>query len=162
MSYVEKKGDCWLWCGAKDIKGYGIFYYKGKAQFAHRVSLVLHNKDEHFKLTPGKIVCHSCKNKNCVNPGHLREDTLQSNSKDKHRDGTAQTGDKCHFSKLNWNQISEIRSSNLKIPEMAQKYQVSVSAVRRILQGKTWISQCETQPQPDLQTSFPQLHLYAF
>ena len=162
MSYIEKKGDCWLWKGATDCKGYSIFYYKGKAQFGHRVSLLLFNKDEHFKLTPGKIVCHSCKNKNCVNPDHLREDTLKSNSKDKHKDGTAQTGDKCHFAKLNWDLISEIRSSKMEASEMARKYRVSVQTIRRVLQGESWISQPEIPPLPNLQISFSQLHLYAF
>lgn len=135
--YVKKEGDCWLWTGAKDIKGYGIFYYEKHSRFAHRVSLILFGKVKEF--TPGLQVLHSCRNKCCVNPDHLREDTQLSNSEDKRRDKTNCAGNRCHFAKLTWEKVNEIRN-NPKV-DNASKYNVSKSTINKILKGKSWNSE---------------------
>lgn len=139
MSYVDKKEDgCWVWIGGTDVKGYGIFWYKGKTQFAHRVSLLLHNRVK--ELNPEKQVLHSCKSKGCVNPDHLSEGTREENSADKIRDGTVLRGSKCHFSKLTWDKVDEIRQSSQTVREIAQMYKVADTTIRLIIKGKTWIT----------------------
>lgn len=146
--YIKKINGCWLWTGAKDIKGYGIFFYKKKSQFAHRVSLLLHEKVK--ELQQGLQVCHSCTNKNCVNPEHLREDTQLSNSEDKRRDKTNCAGIRCHFAKLTWEIVDEIRS-NPKL-DNCSKYNVSKSTITKILNGKSWKAEFQT-PLSQLQNS---------
>ena len=140
LSYVDKRPDnCWWWIGGKDIKGYGIFWLKGKTQFAHRVSLLLHNRIKQFN---SKLhVLHSCRNTGCVNPDHLREGTREENSADKIRDGTSLRGERCHFSKLNWSSVSEIRKSDLTIDKLALIHNVSKSTIRAVINGKTWINE---------------------
>ena len=141
MSYVDKKPDgCWVWIGGKDCKGYGIFWYKGKTQFAHRVSLLLHNRVTHF--ISGKVIRHSCKSKSCVNPDHLSEGTLSENAKDKVRDGTDLSGDRSHFAKLNWELVSEIRKKSedgMKQCNLSKEYNVSVSCISSIVNKKSWL-----------------------
>ena len=141
LSYVDKKPDgCWVWIGGTDIKGYGIFFYKGKTSFAHRVSLLLHDRVKYFNS--GKVVLHACKSKSCVNPDHLSEGTLTENAQDKVRDGTDQSGDRCHFAKLNWDAVSEIRqksSDGVKHKTLSQEFNVSVSCISSIINNKTWI-----------------------
>jgi uncharacterized protein YjcR len=84
-------------------------------------------------------VSHSCRNRDCVSPDHLSEKTKsENNGADKKRDGTDNSGTKCHFSKLDWDKVSEIRSSNLKALQLAIKYNVSVSCISSILRNKTW------------------------
>jgi uncharacterized protein YjcR len=84
-------------------------------------------------------VSHSCRNRDCVSPDHLSEKTKsENNGADKKRDGTDNSGTKCHFSKLDWDKVSEIRTSNLKIKDLSKTYGVSNSCISSILRGKTW------------------------
>lgn len=138
--YIEKTETCWKWTGGKDIKNYGIFFYKGKTQLAHRTSLLIYERVK--RLTPGLQVLHSCRDKSCVNPDHLREGTHTDNCHDKRRDGTNLTGDKCHFSKLSWGDVNEIRKTkyNPYTPkQLATRYEVSISTIHNILNNKTWV-----------------------
>ena len=116
QKYVEKgEGECHRWKGGKDIKGYGIFFFKGKTWFAHRASLILYDRIK--SLNPALQIRHSCKNKDCVNPDHLSEGTREENCADKRRDGTNLSGDKCHFSKLNW-ENQKIRGGKLVLGKL--------------------------------------------
>jgi len=136
--YIQKTDECWLWTGGRDIKDYGIFFYKGKAQFAHRVSLLIYKKVT--ALTPGLQVRHSCRNTCCVNPAHLSEGTRQQNAADKRRDGTNLSGTRCHFSKLDWEKVSEIRKSvDTTRKQLAETYGVTASSISSILRNKSWI-----------------------
>jgi hypothetical protein len=139
--YITKdpKG-CWRWCGGRDIKDYGIFFFRGKTQFAHRVALLLYEKVK--ALTPGLQVRHSCRETSCVNPEHLKEGTREENAKDKVRDGTSLRGTRCHFSKLNWQKVYEIRKKSAdgkKPKELAAEFQVSSCTIYSILKKKSWV-----------------------
>lgn len=138
MSYVSKQADgCWLWTGAKAITGYAIFGYKSKTWLAHRASLVVFKKVE--QLTPGLQVSHSCRNRHCVNPDHLSQKTRsENNGPDKIAHGVSLAGDRCHFSKLDWTKVSEIRASEKKIKELATDYGISKSAISNVLRQRTW------------------------
>jgi DNA-binding transcriptional regulator YiaG len=135
--YVSKQ-DCWIWTGGKDIKGYGIFFYNKKTSFAHRIALVLY---KNITLTNGLQVAHSCNNKSCVNPDHLRETTIKDNAKDKIAHGTALRGERCHFAKLNKEKVKEIRASLKSSKELATVYNVSNQTIRSIILNKSWLMQ---------------------
>jgi len=130
---------CWRWCGGRDIKNYGIFFFNGKTHFAHRAALVIYEKVK--QLTPGLQVRHSCRETSCVNPDHLNEGTRSENAADKVRDGTSLRGTRCHFSKLNWEKVFTIRKKieeGVKTKVLAEEYKVSGSAIRSIARKKTW------------------------
>ena len=138
LKYVDKRDDgCWIWTGSVAVTCYGNFFYRGTTYLAHRASLLIFDRVK--SLTPGLQVAHSCSNRNCVNPDHLSEKTKsENNGPDKKRDGTDNSGSKCHFSKLDWDKVSEIRSSNLTQKELSKTYGVSTSCISSILRGKTW------------------------
>jgi hypothetical protein len=138
LKYVDKRDDgCWYWKGSVACTGYGNFYYKGRVCLAHRASLYIFNRNK--TLTPGLQVSHSCGIRNCVNPDHLSEKTAsENNGSDKKKHGTDNSGAKCHFAKLDWNMVSEIRKSNMKIKELCKNYNVSPSCISSILKKKTW------------------------
>ena len=137
FSHVQKTDSCWLWTGACDKNGYGIFGYDGKTYYAHRLIYI------HCFGDPGILeVCHTpginCK-KNCVNPDHLREDTRFGNMIDKNIDGTDNKGEKNNKCKLTSQQVLEIRSSTESNIILAKKYGVhhaNISAIKLLKQWK--------------------------
>lgn len=139
LSYVQKDEStgCWRWIGSKACTGYSNFFYNGRVWLAHRASLLIFGKVK--ELTPGLQVSHSCGTRECTNPDHLNEKTpSENNGADKKQHGKDLSGDKCHFSKLNWQKISEIRLSDQKPKQLAETYGVSQSCISSILRGKTW------------------------
>ena len=140
LKYVQKDDGpnaCWRWCGSKGISGYGNFFYKGSIHLAHRVSLLLFGGIK--ELTPGLNVSHSCRNRDCVSPDHLSEKTRsENNSTDKKNHGVDCSGERCHFSKLDWTKVSDIRKSDQKIKVLSEKYGVSRSCISSIIRNKTW------------------------
>lgn len=61
--------DCWIWAGGLTGKRYGRLNVEGGEHVsAHRYSYELHNG----VIPEGLWVQHSCQNKLCVNPNHLR------------------------------------------------------------------------------------------
>ena len=64
----EPMSGCHLWVGATTPSGYGMFWWRGKRQPAHRFSYTR----AHREIPEGLVVDHMCCNKACVNPDHLR------------------------------------------------------------------------------------------
>jgi hypothetical protein len=90
---TENDNDCWEWNSRIDRDGYGEFRYdqKGKRYYrlAHRVALQLTNVD----VNP-HLVLHSCDNRKCCNPKHLRTGTHQENMNDMKERGRSLKGKK--------------------------------------------------------------------
>jgi len=86
---VEKTDSCWLWSGATDRDGYGIFSAKlfdKSYKKAHRFSLSLATQ---VPLDAALVVLHACDNPRCVNPAHLFLGTTQQNMQDRAAKGRA-------------------------------------------------------------------------
>ena len=71
--------ECWEWQSAMCYT-YGTFWFKGKNIMAHRLSWMIANNVEEFPQ--GKVICHSCDNRICVNPAHLWLGTQKDNQYD--------------------------------------------------------------------------------
>jgi len=141
MQYVNKdENGCWKWCGSRAITGYCNFFYNGKVYLAHRASLLVWGKVK--ELTQGLQVAHSCGNRDCVCPEHLSEKTRsENNGSDKRLHGKDLSGAKCHFAKLNWDKVSEIRrkaSEGITSKKLSEEYGISRSTISQILKYKSW------------------------
>ena len=72
---VDKTGECWLWTGARDRRGYGSVGIDGRTRIAYRVAyewLV-------GAIPAGLELDHLCRNPSCVNPAHLQPVTHREN-----------------------------------------------------------------------------------
>lgn len=73
---IDKRPDgCWHWTGSLGSDGYGRLSVDGKNLLAHRLSY-------EFSVGPipdGLVIDHLCRNRACVNPGHLEPVTHQTN-----------------------------------------------------------------------------------
>lgn len=65
---------CWLWNKPNSI-GYGTFTADGKPFLAHRWSYEIHKG----AIPSGHEIDHQCRNRSCINPGHLRAVTRKEN-----------------------------------------------------------------------------------
>lgn len=96
---------CWPWTGTALNSGYGNFWVGpgDLKMLAHRYAY----ETRHGPVPVGQVVMHTCDNKLCVNPAHLRAGSSRANS----RDMTA----KCRMNggaawRLTADQVAEIRA----------------------------------------------------
>jgi len=125
---AQHSGACWLWCGAKNGKGYGMLSLQnGRKLIASRVSWILNQGP----IPDGMLVCHRCDTPPCVNPDHLFLGTPADNARDcasKGRGGL----------KLTPAQVIAIRSSQAGQIDLALQYGVDKSTIRNIRRRTAW------------------------
>lgn len=162
LSRIKIENGCWIYTGPTNWHGYGKTTFKGKTERVHRISYLI------FKgpLKKGKIVCHSCDNKLCINPEHLWLGTYKENMQDalkkgrmkkpflgkkhtqetltlmqKNRRKPDKRGEKHHRNKLKNEDVFEIRKmlqDGFTQSEIADKYKVDSSTISNIKSGKRW------------------------
>lgn len=84
LSRCVERGECILWTGAKNSKGYGQVTHRYRVRSIHIVIC------EHYfgpKPQPDSQVLHSCNTKLCINRDHIRWGTDWENRRDAWRDG---------------------------------------------------------------------------
>lgn len=74
----KNPSSCWEWRGKLSHNGYGQLEHKGRSWRAHRLAYTLAKG----KIPAGMMVLHSCDNRRCCNPKHLRIGTAKDNWQD--------------------------------------------------------------------------------
>ena len=143
-THVEKTKDCWLWKGATQSMGYGMFWTQRKRILAHRFSLIstgikLHKKD---------IVSHKCDTPLCVRPDHLFVGSQADNLHDMFTKGRGdlsglelgrgKKGEESPLHKLTTSQVEAIKNSSERVGMLAKKYHIAHSSISRIKHGQAW------------------------
>lgn len=130
--------DCWVWQGPIHSSGYGAIHYGGRCRIASRVSWEIHNNQPFPK---GKVACHSCDNRPCVNPYHIWPGTRQDNNADMVEKQRQARGEQNHKAKLTEHEVLEIRklySEGHRQPVLAMQFRVASCTIWAIVHRKTW------------------------
>lgn len=139
---VRKTPSCWLWTAAVHGEGYGIFWIRlqgnRRSDRAHRVSWMI----SHRRLIPkGKIIRHTCDNRLCVRPSHLKLGSYQDNSIDSQQRGRNTAGERSWFSRLTNAKVKSIRKAygeGMSMVALARTYGVARTTIRRVVLRETW------------------------
>lgn len=137
LSYEGKR--CLIWPFNRGAYGYGTFGLNGEVVYAHRwICEQVHGPAP----TPEHQAAHDCGNGDggCIHPRHVFWKTPLENSQDKIAHGTTYSKKGRPRQKLTQEQVDEIRqvTSVAEQFEIARRFGVSDSTVRKILYGKSW------------------------
>ena len=71
----EPNSGCWLWLGGLDTRGYSQCRFEGRTRLAYRAAYIILIGEP----PRGLVLDHTCNNKICVNPEHLKPTSHQLN-----------------------------------------------------------------------------------
>ena len=128
--------ECLEWPFARNPAGYGNLMVSGSYTNAHRVMCEI----AHGLPQDGMQAAHSCNNKRCVNPNHLRWDTPSGNAADKIVAGTQHRGESTPNSILTEQDVINIRSDwpHMTCDQLSEKYGCHRNAAWKAATGRTW------------------------
>lgn len=134
---IRGPDECWNWKGYVGEKGYGNYGQKSP-RGAHIIAFLFSGG----KLTAKKPkVLHSCNNKLCCNPKHLRAGSVKDNSQDALERGQQPRGEKVGNSKLKEFQVSAIRkrfADGEAIGDLAKEFDVVNFTITKIVNRVIW------------------------
>lgn len=130
--------DCWPCTHVPTGAGHCMIRFAGRQIGAHRTALLLGAG----ALPVGKLACQSCHTPRCCNPRHLYAGTCAQNAADRER-RRRERSEPARQAWLTRDQVRAIRArvarGGVRVPTLAREYGVAPSAIRDILQGKTWV-----------------------
>ena len=130
---VATASGCLLWQGAKNADGYGRRWFKGRMLRVHRIACMAHHGTP---TADSPHALHSCDNKACFLPAHVRWGTPSENM----RDSSMRSARNINL-KLLPEQVTEIRRAlacGETCASIGRRYGVSRFTVSLIKRGKRW------------------------
>jgi hypothetical protein len=127
---------CWEWQRGVAANGYGATRLNNKNVRSHRVAWYLTHG-----TWPSDLILHSCDNRRCCNPNHLRVGTPADNAADMVSRGRQLRGERNHQAKLKIESVQQIKRflrSGISQRVLARQFNVSQPTIGKINQGQTW------------------------
>lgn len=151
---------CWIWDGPSNEGkngrgGYGVVAKEQKNYLAHRLAYQLYKGE----IPKGKLVCHTCDVRLCINPDHLFLSDAKGNTADMLRKGRDRNpgapgdrnatrkypglvkGERNGRAVLTRELVDEIRAAfarGIQQREIAAQYSIGQTQVSRICRGEQW------------------------
>lgn len=128
--------DCLLW-PFSTTRGYGTVWNGVRTMPAHRYVCSL----AHGSPPAASDCAHSCGNRLCCNPKHLRWATRAENEADKIKHGKDNRGQRHGLSKLTNEQVLAIkakRRAGMKRKDLALEYNLKPATIYDITSGRRW------------------------
>lgn len=118
---------CWPWLGERVANGYGCTYIKSRRVLAHRMALML-SMGEPPDGKPQAL--HSCDNRPCCNPAHLRWGTPADNIADCVERGRAVHPQRW---KMDRKELVDLRDAGWSYNMIAERFGVNHTSVAKAL-----------------------------
>lgn len=135
LRYQLSETDCWeCYSHAIGGGGYPVIGIARKLASIHRVSYLHHYGD----IPEGMVIMHTCDNKLCYNPQHLKLATQKENMQDAKIKKRNAHGIRNGMNKLTEAQVLEIRNAGGRQKDIAAKYGVCQRTVNKILNKINW------------------------
>lgn len=140
LTKASPQGDCLIWSGAHDRRGYGFLRINGLWRRAHRLMYELH----HGTIPDCMVVLHACDNPACIAIAHLSIGSQHDNVRDmltKNRANKSR-GEAHPKAKLTTAQVAEIRATYCRGQHgfgahvLAKKFGVTKQAIQAVVAGK--------------------------
>ena len=139
---LVRDGDCLLWQGATNNRGYGVLGIDGRLMLVHRLAYYLATSVDPLQWD----VLHACDTPCCCEPSHLFLGTQADNMADASRKGrlhkTGPSGESHYNAKLTTDNVRAIRAryaaGGISQPALAREYGTSLSNVWAIIHNRSW------------------------
>lgn len=134
VSSPDENG-CRVWTASRHRLGYGHFRLNGKVEASHRVAFLLHHGRE-----PEDCLLHSCDNRACCEPSHLREGSHKDNMEEcalrgRSRSPRAGNGKPKLTLKDRASITSRFHSGENNKSALAREFGVSPSRIRQVIRN---------------------------
>lgn len=136
--------ECWPWTAKSRITGYGVIGRGGRDEgkvLSHRCAWELTNGPiPEGEGHHGTVVMHTCDNRLCCNPAHLRLGSQAENVRDmdakERRVSVPRYGERHHKARLTTAQVEIVRTSPKSAVELAREFGCHRNRIYDIRNGK--------------------------
>lgn len=128
---------CWFWKEDSVNNWYGTVWFAGRYRPTHQFSYIVH----HGPIPRGMFVIHTCDNKGCVHPNHLKLGTRRQNTDEAMERDRYRKGEGVPTSKLTEKQVLEIRAgyaSGSSIRDLMNQFGIADSTVYGVVTHRSW------------------------